>query len=153
MKKKVILIAIGVLLAVLAGYTVYRFATHGTDIIGVTTLSHKNTVIMNAKTGSEFVSGTGYLTVAKNEELHLEYNLTSGSIDVAFRADEAGVAAAESMDLEHLPTAEDMTGEGSFGKQGLSGKGSLDFEAEPGSYTVHITNHGAVGKATVTVKK
>lgn len=153
MKKKVILIVIAVLLAVLAGYTGYRFAKRGTDIVGVTTLSDKNTVIMNAKTGNEFVSGTGYLTVAEGEGLHLEYDLSSGSFDVAFRADEEGVAAAQAMDLENLPTEENMTGEGSFGKQELTGKGSLDFEAEPGSYTVHITNHGAIGKATVTAKK
>ena len=153
MKKKAILIVIAALLAVLAGYTTYRFATRGMDIVGVTTLSDKNQVIMNAKTGNEFVSGTGYLTVAEGEGLHLDYNITSGSIDVSFRADEEGVAAAQSMDLENLPTAENMTGEGSFGEQELTGKGSLDFEAEPGSYTVFITNHSAIGKATVTAKK
>lgn len=135
MNKKALIIAIGVLLAALAGYTGYRFAIRGTDIIGVTTLTRKNMVIMNAKTGSEFVSGTGKLTVAEGEGLHLEYNLASGSVDVAFHSDE-------------------KPAEGSFSEAGIEGKGSLDFDAAvSGTYTVRITNHSAVGKVTVSAKK
>lgn len=153
MKKKVIIAIVALLVVALGVYAGYRLAVRGTDVIGVTSLSDRNTVIMNAKTGDEFVSGTGYLTVGKGEGLHLEYDLSSGSIDVAFRADDGYAAAAQSMDVEKLPETEELTGEGAFGEQGLAGKGSLDFEAAEGTYTVHITNHSAIGKATVTAKK
>ena len=46
-----------------------------------------------------------------------------------------------------LPDSEDI-----FGKSGISGKGSLDFEAESGEYTVYFNQHAAVGTAKVTAK-
>ena len=71
-------IVVAVLLVAAGIYTGIRLAKHGTDIIGVTTLPDRNTVIMNAKTGDEFVAGTGYLTVAEGEHIHLEYDLSAG---------------------------------------------------------------------------
>jgi len=159
MKKKGIIVIIAVLLVALGAYTGYRLVNRGTDIIGVTTLSEKNKVIMNAKTGDEFVAGSGFITVAEGEKLHLEYNVSSGSFDIAIRADEEGVSAYQNLGAENVPTpdalpdAEDMTGEGAFGSEGITGKGSMDFEAAAGAYTVHITNHNVVGTATLTAKK
>lgn len=153
MKKKLILILVAALVVTLGVYVGYRFAKRGTDIIGVTTLSDKNTVIMNAKTGSEFAAGTGYLTVAEGERIHMEYDLSAGSIDVAIKSGEGAMEAIENMDFENLPSAEDMTGDGAFGETGVSGKGSMDFDAAAGEYTVYIVNNGAVGSATLTAKK
>ena len=153
MKKKIVVLVIALLLVVLGVYTGFRFARRGTDIIGVTTLNGKNTVILNAKTGDEFASGTGYLTVGEGERIHLEHNLSSGSLSVAFKSGEGAAEALANLDLDNLPSAADMTGEGAFGKEDISGKGSLDFEAEPGEYTVHFTNNSAVGTARVTAKK
>ena len=153
MKKKIILFLVLALAAAAAVYACVRVSRHGTDIIGVTTLADKNTVIMNSKTGSEFVSGSGVISVAQGEHIHLECDLKEGSIDVAFRGDEGAAAAYESMTPENLPTAEEMTGEGAFGQESISGKCSLDFDAEAGEYTVYIANRGAVGKAVVTAAR
>ena len=153
MKKKTVLIVALVLAAAAVGYVGYRLAIRGTDIVGVTTLPDRNTVIVNGKTGDEFESGTGFLTVGEGQKLHVEYDVKSGSFDVAFRADEDAAAAYEEMDVDNLPTAEEMTGEGSFGTAELTGKSSLDFDAEPGDYTVYITNHGMVGNVKVTAVK
>lgn len=161
MKKRVIVLVLVLLLVAVGGYGCYRLKIRGTDIIGVTTLPDKNTVIMNAKTGEEFEAGTGYITVADGEMLHLEHNLTAGSFDIAFRKDEDAFNLYESIGttenlsdtLQNLPTSEEMTGEGSFGDSQITGSGSFEFDAEPGNYTVYITNHNAIGKATVTAIK
>lgn len=151
MSKKMKVILIAILCALLAGtiYVGYRIINHGKDIIGVTSLTDKNTVIMNSKTGAEFVGGTGYITVGEGQRLHLTYDLSSGSFDLAFQSAEG----VDPMDVEHLPTAEEMTGEGAFGKADISGKGSLDFDAAPGQYTAYFTMHGAIGTATLTAAK
>ena len=161
-KKTVALVIVAALLVVGAAYIAVRLKNHGTDIIGVTTLTAKNTVIMNAKAGNEFVSGAGQLTVGEGERIHVEYNLKAGEIDVAFRANEGDFASYEDITpdnenleevLNSLPAPEDMAGEGSFGQDGVSGKGSLDFDAAPGAYAVRIAIHDAIGKAVVTAVK
>lgn len=149
-KKSVIIVALVLVVAAAAGLFLYRH--RGGDIIGVTSYADKNTVIVNSKTGSEFEAGTGYFTVKDGERIHMEYNLTAGEFDVYFNESESAGEAYQNMDVENLPTAEDMTGEGSFGQSGVSGKGSLDFDAETGSYTAYFINHGMVGKVTVTAK-
>ena len=161
MKKKTVALIVLALVVVAGIYVAVRLKNRGTDIIGVTTLPDRNTVIMNAKAGSEFVSGTGNVSVGEGERIHMEYNLSAGEIDVAFRANEGDFASYEDITpdnenleeaLNSLPTPEDMAGEGSFGQDGVSGKGSLDFDAAPGLYAVQITLHDAVGKAVITAK-
>ncbi len=149
MKKKTILIVIIALVVAAAGYVGYRLAIRGTDIIGVTTQPGKNTVYINS---GDFEGGAGYLTVGEGQKIHVKYAVGSGSFDIVFRADEDAAAAYETMDVENLPTAEEMTGEGAFGETGLTGKSEASFTAEPGFYTVYVTNHNMTGKATVTVR-
>ena len=57
MKKKTILIlSVVVVILIAAGaYVGFRMANRGKDIIGVTTLTKENKVIMNSATGNEFV--------------------------------------------------------------------------------------------------
>ena len=161
MKKKTILTIVLALLVAAGIYTCFRLAKRGTDITGVTTLPDRNTVIMNAKTGDEFAAGTGYLTVAEGEHIHLEYDLSAGSIDVSFKPGEDALFGTlmsqdeplTSEDLEDLPTAEDMTGEGVFGQEDVTGKGSMDFDVAADTYTVYIVNNNAIGSATFTTKK
>lgn len=158
MKKTTKIILIVVLLLALAavGYVGYRYAMRGTDITGVTTLSDRNTVYVNGRSGSDFEAGSGWLTVGEGEAIVLKYDFSAGSIDVFFRADEnveAALAALQDLHPEELPTAEDMTGEGAFGQEGVTGKGTLRFPADAGTYTVYVVNHDAIGKATVTAKK
>ena len=114
------------------------------DITGVTTLSKENTVIMNSPTGEEFVTGSGTLTVGEGEKIHAEYKLDAGSIDIAFHAGDDGLAVFDDTDMENLADEGDV-----FGKSGIEGSGTLDFEASPGEYTVFITIHKAVGSATL----
>ena len=146
-KKSIFLIAAAVVLIAAIAYAVTRLSNRWTDIVGVTTLEKKNTVIMNAKTGEEFVSGSGKLTVGEGERIHIEYALTAGSFDLAFHQGSAGLDVFQSAELENLPNVGDV-----FGKSGVSGNGSLDFEAAPGEYTVYFNQHGAIGTATVTAK-
>lgn len=155
-KKRVILIAVLVLAFAAVGYVGYRLAIRGTDIIGVTTLPDRNTVYVNGKSGDEFTAGSGFITVGEGEQLCLKYDFSAGGIDIYFRADENAADAYENVtdfDPEKLPTAEEMTGEGAFGQAGVTGKGTLDFPAEAGTYTVFFVNHGVIGKASVTAKK
>ena len=140
MKKKTVALIVLALIVVAGAYIAVRMKNRGTDIIGVTTLYDRNTVIMNAKTGQEFVSGRGTLTVGEGERVHMEYDLSAGALDIAFF--EGG---------DNAPLEEDMSG-GLFGQEGVSGKGALDFDAAPGSYSVQIAVHDAVGRAVVTTK-
>ena len=146
-KKTIILLGAALLFAAAAVYVGVRLHNHGTDIIGVTTLPDRNTVIVNAKTGEEFVAGSGKLTVGAGEHIHLEYALTAGSFDLAFHEGGSGLDVFQNADLEALPAAGEV-----FGKSGVSGSGSLDFDAEAGNYTAYFVNHGMVGKVTVTAK-
>lgn len=149
MKKKGIILLGAALVAVAAiAYVGMRLARRGTDLIGVTTLAKKNTVILNAKTGEEFVSGSGKLTVAEGEGIHLEYALDSGSVDFAVNRGSNGLAVFESADLANLPAAGEV-----FGKSGISGSGSLDLAAAPGEYTLYFRTHDAVGTAKATASK
>lgn len=125
-------------------------ACHGkmTDVIGVTTLTEKNIVVMNAETGDEFVSGSGKLTVSEGEHIHVEYALDAGSFDLAFHAGDGSLDIFQSADLENLTADGDV-----FGASGLTGSGSLDLEAPAGEYSVFFSMHEAVGAATVSAAK
>ena len=116
-----------------------------TDIIGVTTLTEKNTVVMNSPTGDEFVSGSGKITIGEGERLHVEYALDKGSFDLAFHKGSDGLDVFKSADLEALPMEGDV-----FGKSGVEGSGSLELEAPAGEYTVYFAIHDTVGSATVS---
>lgn len=156
MKKKLILILVAVLVVTAGGYVGFRLARRGTDITGVTTLTDRNQVIINAKSGADFAAGTGYLTVAEGEHIHMDYDFSAGSVDVAFETGKSIPEAfndPEHLDPESLPAPEEFTGEGAFGQKAVSGKGSLDFDAEPGEYAVNIVNNDAIGSAKLTAKK
>ena len=161
MKKKTVALIV-VLALVIAGavYVAVRLKNRGTDIIGVTTLPDRNTVIMNSKTGKEFVSGTGNLSVGEGERIHVEYDLSAGEIDVSFLKSDSTPyedITAENENLEdalnNLPVAEDFAGGDAFGQDGVSGKGVLDFDAAPGLYMVDIAIHDAPDKVVVTAAK
>ena len=141
MKKTVIILVM--LIAVLL--TASACGSRHTDIIGVTTLTGDNKVVMNSASGDEFVSGSGNITLGEGEVLHLEYELTEGSFDLACHEGNVGLDVFETVDLSSLP----LTGE-VFGASEISGSGTLDLEAAPGDYTVFFTVHGAVGQAVLT---
>lgn len=147
-KKSIVLIAAALVLVAAIAYTGMRIINRRTDINGVTTLYEKDTavrVIMNAKPGKEFYAGSGKLAVGDGKSIHVEYAIESGSFDLAFHKGSGGLDAILGADLDNLPESGDV-----FGKSGISGKGSLDFEAVSGEYTVYFKPHGAVGTATVT---
>ena len=146
-KKSIILIVAALVLIVAIAYVGMRFINRGTDINGVTTLVEKNTVIMNVRPGKDFAGGSGKLTVGEGKSIHVEYALDAGSFDLAFCKGSDALAAIRRANLSDLPNTGDL-----FGKSGVSGKGSLDFEAAPGKYTVYFEQHGAVGTANVTAK-
>ena len=149
MKKTTLIIIVAVLAVIgLGGYVGVRLYNRGTDLIGVTTRERQNQVIMNAKTGEEFVAGSGKLTVGAGESIRLKYTLSAGSFDLALHKGEEGNGIFQETDLENLPDAGAV-----YGKSGVSGSGELNFPAEEGVYTVFFNMHGAIGSATMTAEK
>ena len=146
-KKSVVLFVVALVLIAAIAYVGMRLINRRTDIIGVTTLFEKNTVIMNSKTGKDFEAGSGELTVDEGKRIHVEYALDAGSFDLAFCKGSDALAAIRRANLSDLPNTGDL-----FGKSGVSGKGSLDLDAAPGKYQVYFNPHGAIGTATVTTK-
>ena len=130
-KKSVVLFVVALVLIAAVAYVGMRLINRRTDIIGVTTLFEKNTVIMNSKTGKDFEAGSGELTVDEGKRIHVEYALDAGSFDLAFCKGSDALAAIRRANLSDLPNTGDL-----FGKSGVSGKGSLDFEAAPGKYRI-----------------
>lgn len=151
MKKKTVAIIV-VLALVVAGvaYVAFRLIIRGTDIIGVTTLPDRNTVIMNSKTGDEFVGGTGYVNVGEGERIRVKCDLSAGEIDLLFYPSDFYPTFQAT--LEDWPISKDEAGEGSFGQDGVSGKDDLYFDAAPGAYAVQIAPHGSIGKVVITAK-
>ena len=148
-KKSMILIIVALILIAAVAYIWVRLNNRWTDINGVTTVSERNAVYMNSKPGTDFYAGSGELTVSDSKHIHVEYSLDAGSFDLAFHvyvkgSNDLDVRSAE---LSNLPDSGDV-----FGKSGVSGKGSLNLEAVPGTYKVYFKSHGAVGSATVTAK-
>jgi len=148
MKKTVLLIAAALVIAAGACYVGVRLHNRGRDIIGVTTLNNNSSVIMNSRTGEEFVSGAGKLTVGEGEHIHLRYELSAGSFDLAFHKGEDGLDVFDAANLEALPESGEV-----YGRSGVSGNGALDFPAEEGVYTVFFQMHGAIGTAELTAEK
>ena len=126
-------------------------AACGSDMtrnIGVTTIEDKRLVVMNAESGNEFVSGSGHITVAEGEHLHVTYDLSAGSFDLAFHAGKTSLDVFTDVDFTALTTTGEV-----FGQSGVSGSGSFDLEAAPGDYTVYYNMHGAIGTSRVTAEK
>lgn len=146
-KKRIILtVAVFVLIAA-AAYVGLRLKNRWTDINGVTTVFERNTVYMNARPGKDFAGGSGYITVRQGKSIHVEYAVDTGKFDVAFCKGSNALSVIRSSELDNLHNAGNV-----FGKSGVSGKGSIDFEAEPGEYTVYFNPHDTIGSATVTAK-
>ena len=149
-KKRIILLIVAIVLIVATAYVWLRLNNRWTDINGVTTVSERNTVYMNAKPGKDFYGGTGYLTVGEGKLIHAEYDIESGSIDIAFRIYVKGRANLNlrSSAFDDLPDSGEV-----FGKSGVSGKGSLAFEVAPGEYEVYFKSHDTIGSAIVTARR
>ena len=146
-KKRIILtVAVFVLIAA-AAYVGLRLKNRWTDINGVTTVFERNTVYMNVRPGKDFVGGSGYITVRQGKSIHVEYAVDTGKFDIAFCKGSNVLSLIRSSELDNLPNTGNV-----FGKSGVSGKGSIDFEAEPGEYTVYFNPHDTIGSATVTVR-
>ena len=146
-KKRIILLIVAIVLIVATAYVWLRLNNRWTDINGVTTVSERNTVYMNAKPGKDFYGGVGYLTVGENKRIHVEYDLESGNFDLAFRryVEKRSTIDLRSSAFDNLPDSGEF-----FGKSGISGKGSLNFEVAPGEYEVYFKSHDSIGSATVT---
>ena len=146
-KKRIILtVAVFVLIAA-AAYVGLRLKNRWTDINGVTTVFERNTVYMNVRPGKDFAGGSGYITVRQGKSIHVEYAVDTGKFDIAFCKGSNVLSLIRSSELDNLPNTGNV-----FGKSGVSGKGSIDFEAEPGEYTVYFNPHDTIGSATVTVR-
>lgn len=133
-----------VLAAIIAVFAAGKIFSYHKDITGVTTLASENKVVMNSSTAGAFVSGEGLIFVNDGEMLHLEYSLSEGSFDIAFHADSVDLDVFKEADLENLTLDGEV-----FGASAISGRGSLDFAAAPGQYTVFYNMHETVGSATV----
>ena len=156
MKKKTVLLLSAVLVILIAAgiYIGIRMSGRGKDIIGVTTLTKENKVIMNSATGNEFVSGSGTITVKEGEHIHLTYKLKSGSFDIGFAPGTDGVLeAVTNLDMTELENPTQDPSEYAIEQKGIEGNGEADFEAQGGEYTVYFTMNGAVGTATVSTAK
>ena len=156
MKKKTVLLLSAVLVILIAAgiYIGIRMSGRGKDIIGVTTLTKENKVIMNSATGNEFVSGSGTITVKEGEHIHLTYKLKSGSFDIGFNPGTDGVLeAVTNLDMTELEDPTQDPSEYAIEQKGIEGNGEADFEAQGGEYTVYFTMNGAVGTATVSTAK
>ena len=146
-KKRIILtVAVFVLIAA-AAYVGLRLKNRWTDINGVTTVFERNTVYMNVRPGKDFAGGSGYITVKQGKSIHVEYAVDTGKFDIAFCKGSNALSVIQGSALDNLPNTGNV-----FGKSGVSGKGSIDFEAEPGEYTVYFNPHDTIGSATVTVR-
>ena len=99
--------------------------------------------------GTGLFTGYGQLTIDEGKHIHVEYALDSGNFDLAFRIYAEGNAdlAVESPVFKNLQKSGEI-----FGKSGISGKGTLDLDAAPGTYEVHFRPHDVVGWAIVTEK-
>ena len=146
-KKKIVLLVSALVLIAAIAYVWLRLNNRWTDINGVTTVHERNTVYMNSKPGKDFYAGVGYLTVGENKRIHAEYDLESGSFDLAFRRyiEERTGLDVRSSAFDNLPDSGDV-----FGKSGISGQGSLNFDVAPGKYEVYFKSHNSIGSATVT---
>ena len=148
-KKRIVLLVAALVLIVATAYVWLRLNSRWTDINGVTTVNERNTVYMNAKPGNDFYAGVGYLTVGEGKRIHAEYDIESGSFDLAFRIyvkGRSGLDVRSSM-FDDLPDSGEV-----FGKSGVSGKGSLSFEVAPGEYEVYFKSHDTIGSATVIAR-
>ncbi|MCR5372925.1 MAG: hypothetical protein K6E41_05600 [Solobacterium sp.] len=110
-----------------------------------------NTIKVTAL-NSEETGGSGVITVAEGEILHLDYNLSKGTFDVTVAGEqtvpEDGQVDAEGKSTEEL--IETFTGEGQYKETGLTGEGSLEFAVEPGDQTLYIMLHVATGEILAT---
>ena len=146
--KKIVLI-VAVLLMIVASAYVYIINFHSTflwhftdswrDSTGVITVSERNTVYMNL----------AQLTIDEGKHIHVEYAIDAGTLNLAFRTYVEGSDALR----VNSPVFDDLQNSGEiFGKSGISGKGTLDFDAAPGTYEVYFRTHEVIGTATVTEK-
>ena len=112
-------------------------------------ITGRNTIYMNAPSGTRLFAGYGQLTIDEGKHIHVEYALDSGNFDLAFQVYAEGNddLAVESLVFKNLQNSGEI-----FGKSGVSGKGTLDFDVVPDTYEVHFRPHDVVGSATVTEK-
>lgn len=148
-KKNIILIVVALIIIAAAGYVWWRINNRWTDLNGVTTVFQRNTVYMNSKPGEDSFAGSGQITVDKGKHIHVKYALDSGSFDLAFRAYISGRSELDfsSAVFDNLPDSGEV-----FGKNSVSGKGTLDFKVEAGTYEVYFKLNKTVGSATVTAE-
>ena len=156
--KKIVLI-VAVLLMIVASAYVYIINFHSTflwhftdswrDSTGVITVSERNTVYMNLTPGTNYYLDSGQLTIHEGKHIHVEYAIDAGTLNLAFRTYVEGSDALR----VNSPVFDDLQNSGEiFGKSGISGKGTLDFDAAPGTYEVYFRTHEVIGTATVTEK-
>lgn len=109
----------------------------------------RNTIYMNLPSGTRSFFGQGQLTIDEGKHIHVEYALDAGNFDLAFRVYAEGNddLAVESPVFKNLQNSGEI-----FGKSGISGKGTIDFDVAPGEYEVHFRPHDVVGWAIVTDK-
>ena len=148
-KKSIILIVAAIVLIAAITYVWILRNNSWTENIGIGTVSGRNMVYMNLPQGTTFYAGYGQLTVSEGKHIHVEYALDSGSFDLAFRVYAKGNdrLAVQSPVFKNLQNSGEI-----FGKSGVSGKGTLDFDVVPDTYEVHFRPHDVVGSATVTEK-
>lgn len=103
-----------------------------------------NTVSLMAENSGDS-GGTGIISVAEGEQLHLEYDMKKGSFDLSI-----GDGATDiDLSLEEIQN-ELFNGGEIFSQSGLEGTGSLDIQAAPGEYTVAVMYHDATGEGTLS---
>ncbi|MBR0168485.1 MAG: hypothetical protein IJQ08_07415 [Synergistaceae bacterium] len=128
-------------------YVYWLFPNAWRDSTGI--ITGRNTIYMNVPLGTGLFTGYGQLTINEGGHIHAEYSLDSGSFDLAFRiyAEGNDELAVKSPVFKNLQNSGEI-----FGKSGISGKGTLDFDVAPGTYEVHFRPHDVVGWAIVTEK-
>lgn len=156
MKKIILIVAVPLMIAASAyaywlfvnsTYVYWLFPNSWRDSTGF--ITGRNTIYMNVPSGTGLFAGYGQLTIDEGKHIHAEYALDSGSFDLAFRVYIEGNddLAVESPVFKNLQNSGEI-----FGKSGISGKGTLDFDVAPGTYEVHFRPHDVVGWAIVTAK-
>ena len=95
-------------------------------------------------TDDNAVDSASTISVGSDEHVHIDYDLSEGSMDVQFEptfrdSDEDQALITINDDREY------------FGQNDISGSGSLDFEALPQMYDVTFYFHNAKGTGEVSV--
>ncbi|MBQ9348728.1 MAG: hypothetical protein IJT94_15565 [Oscillibacter sp.] len=112
-------------------------------------LTNPDNISITCRRAGDGSGGNGYLTVKNSEHIHIEYEIKAGSFDLAV-CEKSSFLSKYPQGFGERKVNEVMSNLDTSVKTEISGKGSLDFEADAGEYAVFAIFHHTTGKAVVT---